>query len=82
MAVADLAAEPAKEAELVIGSEVDEGEGDGSGSGKVSGGGVEEEVADEIAVGGVRGRVDPEPIEIGGGVDVGPLDLDCVVGFG
>lgn len=82
VAIVDLVSGPSEDAELVMGSEVGKGEGDGSGSTKVVRGGVEEEVADEILVGGARWRVDAKPVEIGGGVDAGPPDLDGVVGFG
>lgn len=81
VAVVDLAAGPVEDPKLVVGSEVGEGDGDGPGSAKVVGGGVEEEVTDEVLIAGARRRVDAQPVEVGGGLDAGPSDLDRVVGF-
>lgn len=80
--VIDFGSGPVKDTELVAGSGIGEGKGDGSGPGKIGGGGVEEEVAYELLVGGVRRGVDGDEIEVGGGLDVRPLDSDRVVGFG
>lgn len=60
----DLGFRPAEDPELVGGAEVDEGEREGAMAGLPGGGIVEEEVADEVGIGGVRRRVDAEPIEV------------------
>lgn len=82
VAVVDLVGGPAEDAEGVVGTEVGEGEVEGASAGGPGGGGVEEEVTDEVVVGGVWGGVDAEPVEGGRGGGAGPLNVDRVVGFG
>lgn len=65
----DLVVGPAEDAEGVIGSEVDEGEADGAGAGSPGGAGGEEDVSDEIGVGGVGWGVDAQPVEMGRGIE-------------
>lgn len=79
----DLGSGPAKDPEGVVGSEGDEGEGDGARPGlPVRVGFGEEEVADEVVLGRGWWGVDGEEVEVGGGVDSGPFDVDGVAGFG
>jgi len=77
----DFGSGPAEDPEGVVGAEVDEREGDVARAGLPGGGLGEEAVAEEVVVGGSGRRVDGEEIEVGGGVDAGPLDVDRVAGF-
>jgi len=77
----DFGSGPSEDPEGVVGAEVYEGEGDVAPPGFPGGGLGEESVADEVVVRGSRRRVDGEEIEIGGGFDAGPLDVDEVAGF-
>lgn len=60
----DLGLGPAEYAEGVVGSEVDEWEGEGTRPGLPRGGFREEEVADEVVVGGGGRRVDAYPVQL------------------
>lgn len=77
----DFGSGPAEDPEGVIGSEVDEGEGEVAGAGLPGGGLGEEKVTEEVVVRGGWGRVDGEEVEVGGGVDAGPVEVDSVAGF-
>lgn len=72
----DLGAGPAEDAEGVVGAEVDEGEGEVAGAGAPRGGLREEEVSDEVVVRGGRRGIDGEEVEVGGGRDAGPAEID------
>lgn len=78
----DLRLEPPEDPEVVVGSEVDERESDGTRPGFPCGGGVEEEVADEIVRPGSGRRVDSDPVEPRRRIDAGPPDCYWVAGFG
>lgn len=82
VAVVDLLALPSEDAEDVVGAEVYEGDIDGAGTGAPAVGGVEEDVADELVVSGVRRGVDAEPVQIRRRVDAGPPHGDGAVGPG
>lgn len=76
----DFGLKPAEDPEGVVGSKVDQGEGDGARPRTPIRGRRQEGVADESVVGRVRGRVNPEPVELRGGGDTGPLDEYRVAG--
>lgn len=78
----DLGLSPSEDPERVVGPEVGEREGNGPGPGLPRRGGGKERVTDEMVVMGVRGRVDSNPVKVGGGVDSGPGDGDVITGFG
>lgn len=78
----DLGFGPVEDPELVVGSHVDERDRDGARPGLPVWGGGEEDVADEVAVGGVCRGVDPQPVEMRRRGDAGPLDRDRVARFG
>lgn len=60
----DFGAGPSEDPEGVVGSEVDEREGEGARPGLPGRGFGEEEVADEVVVGGGGRRVDAYPVEL------------------
>lgn len=75
----DFGIRPSEDPELVVGSEVRQGDGEGARPGSPGGRGGEEEVADEVVVGGVGWGVYAEPVEGRRGRDLGPADCDGVV---
>lgn len=78
----DFGSGPVEDPEGVVGSEIDEREGNGTRPGFPCGRIGEEEVADEVIVEGIGRGVNSEPIEVGGGVNAGPVNEDGVAGFG
>lgn len=44
--------------------------------------GRKEDVADEMLMGGIWGRINSKPVEVGRGFDSRPLDLNWIAGFG
>lgn len=73
---------PVEDPELVVGSHVDQRDRDGTRAGLPSRRRREENIADEVAVGGIGGGVDAEPIEMRRRVNAGPSDRDPVARFG
>lgn len=78
MLVVDLRLGPPEDPEGVAGSEVDEGKNSGSGTGFPARRRRKKNIADEMLVGRIRGRVDSKPVELGGGFDPRPMNQNWI----